>query len=181
MSPILHRDVGEHVRQAKRFAAAVTGQPPPDEHESWPPTDIEADRLRNSAYATASTSRLKEEDEDDPGPLRPSWEGRTYSAPETDPPSDKGKQRALALAVEDEQQGLMLDAEGDRDDTALRNRSTRRSLAEWARDELLDMSPSRWVDLRNLLLEVSYLSPPAQSTEGNLTQRNRRHRLYCSI
>lgn len=162
MSPILHRDVGEHVRQAKRLAAAVTGQTPPDEHESWPPTDSEADRLRNSAYATASTSRLKEEDEDDPGPLRPSWEGRTYSQPETDPSSSyKGKQRALALVTEDEQQGLMLDAEEDRDDTALRNRSTRRSLAEWARDELLNMSPSRWVDLRNLLLEVSY-SPQLQ-------------------
>lgn len=163
MSPILHRDVGEHVRQAKRLAAVVTGRPSleQDQHE-WDSTR----RLSNgNAYATASSSRrgmgLREEDEEDTGPpqRRPSWEGQTRAEGEV-----KGKMRF----VEDEAEELEMEDRSllhpqpnglTMDDTALRDTSTsgrtsNRTIAEWTKDEVLSMTPSRWIDLRNLLLEV---------------------------
>jgi len=142
MSPILKRDVGEQYRQAKRLAAAVTGQPPPV--DSNYDHIYQQDDINGNAYATSSKRRSigKLEDEDDPGPRR-SWEGRTYIE------QGKGKERAL----EDEGEGVAMlgfDDESFNTVEILRGRT----MGEWFKDEVLTMSPGRWIDLRNLLLEV---------------------------
>ena len=159
MSPILKRDVGEQVRQAKRLAAAITGQSPPleTEHDYFSPPRDDINRNGN-AYATSSTSRIGiglREDEDDPGPVRRSWEGRTFVSP------GKGKERALVEDDEVEEESAMLGIQGDEHGLVELGRASSRgrSLRQWVRDEVLAMSPGRWIDLRNLLLEVSRISP----------------------
>ena len=154
MSPILKRDVGEQVRQAKRLAAAITGKSPPleTEHDYFSPPRDDINRSGN-AYATSSTSRIGigiGEDEDDPGPVRRSWEGRTFVSP------GKGKERALEEDDEVEEESAMLGVQDDAHGAAGLGRvsSRGRSLRQWVRDEVLTMSPGRWIDLRNLLLEV---------------------------
>jgi hypothetical protein len=145
MSPILKRDVGEQIRQAKRLAAAVTGLSPPLDN-NYDHVNQEEDANGN-AYATSSKRRSigKLEDEDDPGPRR-SWEGRTFVE------GGKGKERA------DEEEGEGVAMLGF-DDPSLGTSNPRgegrgRTLGEWCKDEILTMSPGRWIDLRNLLLEV---------------------------
>jgi len=148
MSPILKRDVGEQIRQAKRLAAAVTGNPPP--LDSNYDHIYQEEDVNGNAYATSSKRRSigKLEDEDDPGPRR-SWEGRTYVE------GGKGKERDFE-EVEVEEGVAMLGFEDDSFGTVgiRTGESRRRSLGEWFKDEVLTMSPGRWIDLRNLLLEV---------------------------
>ena len=148
MSPILKRDVGEQIRQAKRLAAAVTGNPPP--LDSNYDHIYQEEDVNGNAYATSSKRRSigKLEDEDDPGPRR-SWEGRTYVE------GGKGKERDFE-EVEVEEEVATLGFEDDPFGTAgiRAGESRKRTLVEWFKDEVLTMSPGRWIDLRNLLLEV---------------------------
>jgi hypothetical protein len=173
MSPILKRDVGEQLRQAKRLAAAVSGHPPPLEHEfdhvSPSPDETWRRSHDGNAYATSSSSRRGigvDGDEEDTGPPRRSWEGRTYAQPSI---AGKGKEKAYMSAEGDEEVHAMLRdsfdyqegqpvASVDGDGVVTRTRS--RTPREWLLEEMLTMTPSRWVDLRNLLLEVSHARPP---------------------
>jgi hypothetical protein len=59
---------------------------------------------------------------------------------------------------------LRLSIDGDEEDAGLEtatgispgmSRMQRRTAMEWIKEEVLTMTPGRWVDLRNLLLEVS--------------------------
>jgi hypothetical protein len=149
MSPILKRDVGEQIRQAKRLAAAVTGIPPPIDDSHYDHIYQQED-VNGNAYATSSKRRSigKLEDEDDPGPRR-SWEGRTFVE------GGKGKERDFE-EVEVEEGVAMLGFEDDSFGTVgvRTGESRKRSLGNWFKDEVLTMSPGRWIDLRNLLLEV---------------------------
>jgi hypothetical protein len=144
MSPILKRDVGEQIRQAKRLAAAVTGiqSPPLDSHYDH---IYQEEDFNGNAYATFSKRRSigKLEDEDDPGPRR-SWEGRTFVE------GGKGKERDFE-EVEVDEGVAMLGYDESLDAVDIRRG---RTLGEWFKDEVLTMSPGRWIDLRNLLLEV---------------------------
>jgi hypothetical protein len=143
MSPILKRDVGEQIRQAKRLAAAVTGIPPPLD-TNYDHIYQEED-VNGNAYATSSKRRSigKLEDEDDPGPRR-SWEGRTFVE------GGKGKERDFE-EVEVEEEVAMLGYDESLGAVDIRRG---RTMGEWFKDEVLTMSPGRWIDLRNLLLEV---------------------------
>jgi hypothetical protein len=172
MSPILKRDVGEQLRQAKRLAAAVAGHSPPleDEYDHVSPSPDETWRRSHdgNAYATSSSSRRGigvDGHEEDTGPPRRSWEGRTYAQPSN---PGKGKEKAYMPAGEEEEVHAMLrdsfDAhEGQAvvsvggDGVVTRTRS--RTMREWLLEEVLTMTPGRWVDLRNLLLEVSPARP----------------------
>lgn len=159
MSPILKRDVGEQIRQAKRLAAAVTGHPldhERDQYQYHSHSEYEEVEGGGNAYATSSSSRIGiGEDEDDPGPPRRSWEGRTFVSPST---SAKGKERAIE--EEDEVQEGVAMLGFDHEDLNLNEGTMRyeggrgRNLGEWFKDEVLTMTPGRWIDLRNLLLEV---------------------------
>ena len=166
MSPILKRDVGEHLRHAKRLASAVTGYPPEEGYDTYNPHGSR-DGVTGEGFASGSSSRRGigvEGDEEDKGPpySRPSWEGRTFAQQE----AYRGKARGSLDEEEDEHEDLVYRSHEVRepfiDDTALRNTHAHldggqyrsRSISEWAREEVFSMSPSRWVDLRNLLLEV---------------------------
>jgi hypothetical protein len=166
MSPILKRDVGEQLRQAKRLAAAVAGHPPPLEHEydhiSPSPDETWRRSHDGNAYATSSSSRRGigvDGDEEDTGPPRRSWEGRTYAQSRT---SGKGKEKAYMPEGEEEEEAHAMLRDSDDGHEVQANASvgqaTRirsRTMVEWLREEVLTMTPGRWVDLRNLLLEVS--------------------------
>lgn len=190
MSPILKRDVGEHVRHAKRLASAVTGYAPsPDEgYKIWdthPSRDVAGDTIEEGfATASASSSRRGigigvEGDEEDTGPpyARPSWEGRTYAQREI----DRGQAR-LSLEEDAEEDSVYLGQELRTpfiDDTGLRNTHTdmdghrlyrSRTVSEWATEELFSMSPSRWIDLRNLLLEVRLYSALQSTTRTEISK-----------
>lgn len=151
MSPILKRDVGEQIRQAKRLASAITGHPlEHDDQYHYHQSHHEIDD--GNAYATSSSSRRSTvtglEDEDDPGPPRRSWEGRTYV-------EVKGKGKGRASEEEEEvEEGVAMLGFDDGLGAKYTRGHGRRSLNEWFGDEVLTMSPGRWIDLRNLLLEV---------------------------
>jgi hypothetical protein len=149
MSPILKRDVGEQIRQAKRLAAAVTGQSPP--LDSNYDHIYQEEDFNGNAYATSSKRRSigKLEDDDDPGPRR-SWEGRTFVE------GGKGKERDFEeVEVEEGVAMLGFDESLGTGRQGVRGEGRGRSLGDWFKDEVLTMSPGRWIDLRNLLLEVS--------------------------
>jgi hypothetical protein len=160
MSPILKRDVSEQIRQAKRLAAAVTGQSPLETDHDHP----QYETTNGNAYATSSSSRIGigiGEDEDDPGPRSPrrSWEGRTFISKSP----GKGKERALDLDLDEDgevEEGVAM--LGFQEESLLGNTMGRstigrgRGVMDWFRDEVLTMSPGRWIDLRNLLLEVCF-------------------------
>lgn len=174
MSPILKRDVGEQLRQAKRLAAAVTGHSPPfdnsydHDHVSPSPEDTWRRSHDGNAYATSSSSRRGigvDGEEEDTGPPRKSWEGRTYAQSQLG--LSKGKEKAYMPIDEEEEEAhamLRLSIDGDGDDAGLETltgtasgsgRMQSRTMMEWIKEEVLTMTPGRWVDLRNLLLEVS--------------------------
>jgi hypothetical protein len=163
MSPILKRDVGEQIRQAKRLASVITG------HTLENNNDHGYDRIHQSpydsnngnAYATSSSRRgigigIEGEEEDTGPPGRGSWERKTF--PQSHRQSVKGKERALTLDEdgEDDEEIAMLPLPLDESGMRMEGGHGRgRSAVEWFRNEILSMSPSRWIDLRNLLLEVS--------------------------
>lgn len=58
-------------------------------------------------------------------------------------------------------------------------RMRRRTFVEWSKEEVLTMTPGRWLDLRNLLLEVSVTCAQLFMLLGHgLIYRPRPH--YCS-
>jgi hypothetical protein len=164
MSPILKRDVSEQLRQAKRLAAAVTGHPQTRDDQYDRVSSIHHDRQGDEdVYATGSSRRgigIGFGDEEDTGPpirVRDSWDGKTY--PVAVGVLGKGKERARA--VDDERVGMLNghahveveDVEAEEVGHVSRTRS--RALREWFGDEVGTMTPGRWIDLRNLMLEVS--------------------------
>jgi hypothetical protein len=161
MSPILKRDVSEQLRQAKRLAAAVTGHPQTRDDQYDRVSSFHGDE--EDVYATGSSRRgigIGFGDQEDTGPptrVRDSWDGKTY--PVAVGVSVKGKERARA--VDDERVG-MLNGHGhvDSEDVEVEeggplSRTRSRTLKEWFGDEVGTMTPGRWIDLRNLMLEVS--------------------------
>jgi hypothetical protein len=80
----------------------------------------------------------------------------------------KGKEKAyMPIGGEEEAHAMLrLSIDGDEEDAGLQtvpgtatgmSRMQRRTMMEWIKEEVLTMTPGRWVDLRNLLLEVSIL------------------------
>ena len=180
MSPILKRDVGEHVRHAKRLASAITGYSPASSEEgynnnnNWEPSGSSSkdgfrDDVPGEGYATASSSRRGigvDEDEENTGPpyayphARPSWEGRTFVQPKTDrvDPEEEDEDEDDDLVYRSQETSTpFIEDTGLRNTNRIEDGETRypsRTVSDWAKDEVLSMSPSRWIDLRNLLLEV---------------------------
>lgn len=181
MSPILKRDVGEHARHAKRLASAITGyspaSPEDQEYNTWDTSgSTSKDGFRGATgegYATASSRRGIgiDEDEENTGPpfayahahARPSWEGRTFVQPK----ADQASRGEVDEDEDDDDEDLVYRSQEVStpfiEDTGLRNtdrtrdgetRYPSRTVSEWAKGEVFSMSPSRWIDLRNLLLEV---------------------------
>jgi len=175
MSPILKRDVGEQIRQAKRLASVITGHTLENGHDhgyeqihqSPSKHEYHNEHENGNAYATSSSSRRgigigvegEEEDTGPPGLRRGSWERKTFAQAQAQ--SVKGKERALEEDEEDEEGmerlamlplSLSLDESGSGGMRMVGGRTA----VEWFRDEVLTMSSTRWVDLRNLLLEVSH-------------------------
>jgi hypothetical protein len=169
MSPILKRDVGEQIRQAKRLASVITGHTLDNNndhgYEQIHQSQYDNDNGNGNAYATSSSSSSRrgigigiEGDEEDTGPPgRGSWERKTF--PLAQHQSVKGKERALTLdedIEDDDEEIAMLPLPLDESGMRMEGGHGRgRTAVEWFRDEVLSMSPSRWIDLRNLLLEVS--------------------------
>jgi len=195
MSPILKRDVGEQIRQAKRLASVITGHTLENGHDhgyeqihqSPSKYEYHNEHENGNAYATSSSSRRgirigvegEEEDTGPPGLRRGSWERKTFAQAQAQ--SVKGKERALEEDEEDEE-GMerlaMLPLSLDESGSGGMRVVGGRTAVEWFRDEVLTMSPTRWVDLRNLLLEVSPSFSSINTYDLSAMLTIRQHPLY---
>ena len=80
MSPILKRDINEHVRQARRLVAVITGDPLPphtngdadpqgDDTHAYPPGRDKPRPSRTKSYSSVVSARLIQDSADNPPPI----------------------------------------------------------------------------------------------------------------
>ena len=148
MSPIIKRDISEHVRHARRLAAAATGQIFDDRIETSPGEE----RFQPlKTYASGSSPRqgigVYEDD-------RQTW----YPGARWEREDRKGKGRAVECPASGEESDEEIGERG-RMLFDSRERGSRDGMEDGDTREELETSSSltkeRWDDLRNLLLEVS--------------------------
>lgn len=188
MSPILKRNAADHVRAIDTVSKLV-GLDNSDyrklEGEPSGGTGRENGRVFGSASSSCVHAGL-EEPNVSPSRARESSDGHSFGSQHGDRREDRhivhgpDVEHVPALVVRANPQSFYNTTSG----SGRRGRAERgRTTSEWLRLYLLDMSPSRWMDLRNLLLEVCHSPCVSGLSRFRTPKLNaiRPRRLYCSI
>ena len=183
MSPILKRDIGEHIRHARRLAAAVTGQETEDEHYKHDSYHHEEWLKHPDPNASGSSARHGigvDEDEDESDRVKSGEWKRTEGV------DWKGKRKAEMDGDESDEEvgeGVGMLASGPRV-----NKGRIKGM-EYEEGEIFSHGSSsvkeKLVDLRHLLFEVRQARRPHiylfLGSETFLLTIVSPHRLYYSV
>ena len=177
MSPILKRDVSEHIRQARKLASVVVGS----SSSEW-----QDPHASSSTLATSSSPRKGLAEVDEPPDTRSTRKGRWKD--ETPSPEDTGNTYPpIALDSRDrgaahENGHIAEDLDGAETQGMLPSPWASR-IEEMGFRDTLETSPDwrtqgKWKDLRNLLFEVGLI---VLDLDPRLVHRYRRADMACAI